>query len=381
MARDDAAWMGRCFEAARKGRGRVSPNPMVGALVVKGGRLVAEAWHARYGGAHAEAAALKKAGGRARGATLYVSLEPCAHHGKTPPCTDAILKAGIRRVVAAMKDPHPLVNGRGFRALRKAGVEVKSGVLRREATALNRAYLTALLKGRPQVTLKAGMSLDGRIATASGQSRWITSEASRKDAHRLRAEHDAVLVGIGTALQDDPRLDARQAGRGVRQPLRAVLDSRLRLKSGSRLLASGGGAPLIIYTVKGGGAAARRLARAGAEIVPVGKGPGGVSLPRALADLARRGVHSLLVEGGGRVAWSFLDRGLADRVVWYVAPRILGGMKAVPVVGGRGAARLSGAVALRHVEISPSGPDFRVSGWVVPRGRPPRGPVLRRNRP
>jgi len=376
MRRADADWMSRCLEAAARGRGRVSPNPMVGALLVKDGRLLAEAWHARYGGPHAEAAALRRAGRSARGATLYVSLEPCAHQGKTPPCTRAVIEAGVIRVVAAMRDPHPLVNGRGLRELRRAGIEVSTGLMRRDAALLNEAYLIAIIEGRPSVTLKAGMTLDGKIAPASGSARWITSPASRRDGHRLRAAHDAVLVGIGTAIADSPRLDARGAGAGIRQPLRAVLDSALRLDPASSLLKVRGGGGIVVYTARPHPARARLLERRGATVVVAGAGEGGVSLPGALRDLVSRGVHSLLVEGGSAIAWSFLAAGLVDRIVLYMAPMILGGRSAVPLVGDPGFGSLVRALRLTDLKAEGSGPDLRLTAR-IPR-KVPIGAGLRR---
>jgi len=339
---------------------------MVGAAVVRGGRLISLGYHARFGGEHAEVMALRRAGRRARGATLFVTLEPCAHRGKTPPCVEAILAAGVTRVVAAMGDPHSLVNGRGFRALRRAGVRIAVGLLAAEAERLNEAYATAIRERRPLVTLKAGMTLDGRIATAARESRYITSAASRRAARRLRRDHDAVLVGAATALEDDPRLSAR-GDRGGRQPLRAILDSRLRLSPASRILRSRGG-KVILYAVRPAAGRRRLLERAGAEVVAAGGDRGRVRLRRVLHDLARRGVQSLLVEGGGEVAWSFLEAGLADRIAFFVAPRIVGGLAAVPVVGGGGVRRLVDAIRVDELQILRVGEDLLLTGRVS-RGR------------
>jgi len=364
----DIRFMRLCLEKAAGGAGRVSPNPLVGAAVVRSGRLIASGHHARFGGRHAEVVALRRAGARARGATLYVTLEPCAHHGKTPPCVEAIVASGIRRVVAAMGDPHPLVDGRGFRALRRAGVTVSRGTLAPEARELNEAYVTALREGRPMVTLKAGMSLDGKTATAAGESRWITSEASRRAGHRLRAAHDAILVGIGTALADDPRLSVRGRASG-RQPLRVVLDSRLRLPDRARMLRSAGG-EVIIYTA-GSSRRKGRLEKEGARVIRAGRGRGGVNLGRVLRDLAGRGVHSLLVEGGSEVAWSFLRARLVDRIAFFIAPRILGGRESIPVVGGDGARRLSDGFKVRALRAGLIGGDLLLTGRVGS-GRLPR---------
>jgi len=347
---------------------------MVGAVIVSKGRFVTEGHHARYGGDHAEIAALERAGRRARGATLYVSLEPCAHQGKTPPCVPEIVRSGVRRVVAAMRDPHPLVNGRGIRALRAAGIVVEVGILGPAARELNRAYVTTLQRGRPLVTLKAGMTLDGKVATPTGDSKWITSAASRRDAHRLRSEHDAVLVGIGTALTDRPRLDARPHGRHGRQPLRVVLDSRMRLDPGSPMLRVRGAGPVIVYAVRTRGARARRLEASGAIVVEAGRGPGGVDPRRVLRDLAARGVHSLLVEGGSRVAATLLSEDLVDQLVFYVAPLILGGERSISVVGGRAPLRIGHAIRLRAVEVRRLGSDFIITGRPAPRAARLRAP-------
>ena len=316
--------MRRCLELATRGEGRTSPNPLVGAVVARGGRVLAVAWHRRAGGPHAEAAALRKAGRSARGATLYVNLEPCCHFGRTPPCVDAIIRSGIRRVVASHLDPFERVRGRGLAALRRAGLRVESGVLRGDAMRLNERYLTFVTLGRPFVLVKAGMTLDGRIATASGLSRWITSRPARARAHRLRAVYDAVMIGSGTALSDDPRLTAR-TGRGAasRQPWRVVLDGRLRLGPKARLLRPPG--RVIIYTT--GQASARRaktLELAGAEVIPLRATTGGrVDIVAALRDLARKGVTSVLLEGGGELAASALAARVVDRVALFVAPMIV----------------------------------------------------------
>lgn len=370
MSRTDAEWMGLCLRSAVKGRGRVSPNPMVGAAVVRAGKLIAVGHHARFGGEHAERMALRRAGKRASGATLYVTLEPCSHHGKTPPCADLVVKSGIRRVVAAMRDPHPLVDGKGLRALKRGGVSVKVGVLGREARELNAAYLSALLRGRPLVTLKAGITLDGKIATASGRSRWITSPASRRRAHLLRAEHDAVLVGRATAQLDRPRLDARGVGPGARQPLRVVLDTRLSLDPAHPLLARRPAGAVIVYTGAAPRARRARLERAGATVVETTRSRRGIALGAVLRDLARRGVHSVLVEGGAETAWSFLRDGLVDRVAFFMAPRLIGGRGAIPAVGGEGVRDPRRGFRIAGLRAERVGPDLLLTGRVTaPGGR------------
>ena len=362
MSRTDQRWMKLCLQAARRGRGQVSPNPLVGAAVVRGGRLVAQGHHARFGSDHAEVAALKKAGRRARGATLYATLEPCAHWGKTPPCVDTIVKSGVARVVVAMRDPHPLVNGRGFAALKRAGIPTAVGTLQAEARALNEGYLSALTRRRPIVTLKAGMTLDGKIATASGESRWITSPAARRMAHRMRAENDAILVGIGTVIQDRPRLTARPSPPARRQPIRVVLDTNLSMSPRSPMLRERRGGRVIVYAARGPTARRAAIEKAGAEVVIAGRGRGGVDIRQVLGDLAARGVQTLLVEGGAEVAWSFLAGRAVDRVAFFVAPRIAGGRAAVPVVGGEGVRRLSEAFAVEDVAVRRIGPDLLITG-------------------
>ena len=362
--------MRRALDLARRGAGAVAPNPMVGAVIVRDGRVVGEGHHRVYGGRHAEVAALAAAGARARGATLYANLEPCVHHGKTPPCVDALLAMGIRRVVAAMRDPDPKVCGRGFRALRRAGVTVDVGLLARDAARLNEAFVHAVVTGRPLVTLKAGLSLDGRIAAAGGRSRWITSPAARRQAHQLRQRADAVLVGVGTILADNPQLTARPRGApGRRQPCRVVLDSRFRTPAEGRLLAGAHGGAVVIYGLDCQSRRRRKLEEAGADVVVVRSRRGRPDLRAVLADLGGRGVRSLLVEGGGQVSWSFLETGLADRIAWFIAPCLLGG-GGVPVVAGPGVADPARGFRVADLTVTRHGPDLLVEGRLAgPRGR------------
>lgn len=351
--------MARCLDLARQAEGRTAPNPMVGAVILAEGHAVGEGFHARAGEPHAEVIALRQAGELARGGTLVVNLEPCDHYGRTPPCTEAILGAGVCRVVIGMTDPNPRVFGRGIQRLRAAGVEVEVGVLEGACRELNRAFVTAMERRRPWVLLKAAATLDGRIATASGESRWISGEASRAHAHGLRDRLDAVLVGSGTALADDPALTCRIEG--GRDPVPVLLDTRLRVPAGARLFAAG--ARALVY------AAVPPAEGHPATVVPVPEGPGGVDLTAVLADLARRGVHSLLVEGGGRVHRAFLDAGLVDRVALYLAPRLLCGGPAW--VAGPGLPQLAEAFALRVCSVQQLGPDLLLD--LAPRdsGAPP----------
>ncbi len=354
----DVEMMRLCLRLARRGAGRTSPNPMVGAAVARGGRVLATGWHRRAGAPHAEITALAALAGRARGATLYVNLEPCAHQGRTPPCVDAIVAAGIARVVVGMIDPNPRVRGRGIRKLRARGVRVDVGVLREECRALNEAFVCAMTRGRPLVTLKSAITLDGRIATRTGDARWITSLPARREAHRLRAMHDAILVGAKTVLHDDPSLDVRHV-RG-RQPVRVVLDGRLRIPPDARLLRDGGAPVWIATTASCNRKRAARLAASGAEVLRLPGRGGRVAIAALLRALRARGILSLLVEGGGETHASFVEARLVDRVVAFVAPILLGGRDAVPMVGGLGPARISDALRLSPAIVRHVGVDFIV---------------------
>jgi diaminohydroxyphosphoribosylaminopyrimidine deaminase/5-amino-6-(5-phosphoribosylamino)uracil reductase len=351
--------------------GRTSPNPMVGAVLVRGSRIVGRGYHARAGEPHAEIMALAAAGRRARGARLYVNLEPCCHFGRTPPCTDAIVSAGVGEVIACMRDPDPRVNGRGFRALRAAGVKVRVGALASEARRLNAAFVRWARSGLPFVTLKAGMSLDGRIATRTGESKWITSPAARAEARALRGEHDAVLVGVNTVLADDPRLTAaRRSGRGRTTerrcaPVRVVLDSTLRTPPGAKVLAAAGGETVILTRRDAPVRRRKRLERGGALVLDVPAKDGRLSLRRALAVLARRGIVSVLIEGGGEVLGSALDEKIGDRMVLYVAGVVIGGRQGRAAFGGRGVARLNDAMRLRGLTVRHIGSDLVVDGMPV----------------
>jgi diaminohydroxyphosphoribosylaminopyrimidine deaminase / 5-amino-6-(5-phosphoribosylamino)uracil reductase len=353
---------------AAKGRGKTSPNPMVGALVVKNGRIVGRGFHHGPGQPHAEILALNQAGSRANGATLYVSLEPCCHLLKrTPPCVPSVVQSGVRQVVVAMVDPNPLVKGRGIAALRRAGITVTTAVAREEAMQLNRAYLHRVATGRPYVILKAGMTLDGKVATSKGESRWITGPLARKAAHRLRSQADAVIVGIGTVLQDDPTLTARLSDRPLRlaprQPLRVVLDSKLRTPPTARLCAGQNQAKTLIVTTSRASRSRRRsLERKGVELVYVSMKNGQVSLPALMRMLGKRGITSVLIEGGSTVNAAALREKLVDHVVLYLAPILMGGQDAKAVIGGRSPKRLAEALTLRHVTLRRIGEDVIMEG-------------------
>ncbi len=349
----DRRLMARALGLAERGRYGASPNPMVGALVVDtAGEPIAEAWHRACGEAHAEAEALAEAGGRARGGTLYVTLEPCAHHGRTPPCTEAVIASGVRRVVVASRDPNPTAAG-GLARLTAAGLEVEVGVLAEQADRLNRRFRRWAVSGRPWVTLKTAVSLDGRIATRTGDSQWITGEASRRRSLELREEHDAILVGVGTVLADDPRLTRRLGLNPVDRFTRIVLDTTLRTPTGAAVVLERPGSALLVHTSAAAEDRRERLREAGARLLEVPAGPDGrIALPPLLAALACEPIAALLVEGGGEVAGAFVDAGLVDEAVVFMAPILIGGRDALPAVAGRGAGVLADAtrLALEHVE-------------------------------
>jgi diaminohydroxyphosphoribosylaminopyrimidine deaminase/5-amino-6-(5-phosphoribosylamino)uracil reductase len=358
---------------AARGEGQTSPNPMVGAVLAREGRIVGRGYHTRAGAPHAEVVALRQAGPRAQGARLFVNLEPCCHFGRTPPCVDAIVAAGVSEVVACMTDPDPRVRGRGFAELRAAGIGVRVGALQEEARRLNERFLRYATSGRPFVTLKAGMSLDGRIATRLGESRWITSARARAEARRLRRAHDAVLVGVNTVLADDPTLrgrggeDGRPPGRDD-GPLRVVLDARLRTPPAARCLRPGDGRAIVLTLRGADRRRRRRLERAGALVLEVAGRNGRIDLRAALRELGRRGVTSLLIEGGSEVLGSALDARVGDRAALFIAGRILGGREALPAFGGRGAGRLGQAAALREMSVRPIGRDLLIEGRLAFRG-------------
>ena len=354
-------YMRRAIALAKRGRRRTAPNPAVGAVIVKGDRIIAGGYHAHFGGPHAERAALKRAGSAARGATLYVTLEPCCHHGKTPPCTDAVIDAGIKKVVLAHRDPIDFVRGKGIARLKRAGIEVVEGVLRDEAALMNLRYLKRARTGAPYVIAKWAMSLDGKIAARTGDSRGISSEKSLDYSHRLRAEVDAVLVGVRTAVVDDPELTCRRCDGP--SPARIVLDARCDLPPRSRLVRGARKIPLIVATTSVAPVARREvLTRAGAEIVVLPSRNNRPDVTALLKMLGERCCTSVLVEGGGEAHASFLESGLVDEVCVFVAPGIIGGRTAIPAVGGIGVTHVSRALRLAEVRTRRLGPDTLVRG-------------------
>jgi len=354
MSRDeDAKWMRRCIELARNAEGRTAPNPMVGAVVVRDGEMLSEGWHVKAGDAHAEPAALQNSNKDTRGATIYVNLEPCCHHGRTAPCTDAILQAGIARVVVGMVDPNPIVAGKGIALLKAAGLTVDVGVEERASRELNAGYLKAMYRGVPRVWLKTASTLDGRIADSVGESKWITSEEARGLVHRLRDRMDAVLVGSGTLLADNPALTTRTDG--GRDALPVILDSQLRCPEDAKVF-QGSRRPVIYCAEE---APERDLP---ADVVRVAHRADGLDLKAVLADLVTRGVHNLLVEGGGQVHRSFLEQSLADRLLLFMAPTVLAGG---PGFVGGAPVGLAEAYRFRLIGSRKLGPDILLDFEVV----------------
>ena len=357
--------MERCLELARAVHGTTSPNPAVGCVIVKDGVIVGEGATQPPGGPHAEKVALAQAGEAARGATMYVSLEPCGHHGRTPPCTTDIIEAGVEEVHMALVDRNPLVEGKGQAELERAGIRTVVGEMEEEARKLNESFLKWVATGVPFVLAKFASSLDGKIATHMGDSQWITGVPARRYVHQLRARSDAVMVGSNTALRDDPQLTARdaQGHPGPSQPLRVVVDSRARTPGTARMLQEPG-ATLIAVTEAAPTAARRELEKAGAEVLSFPDIDGLVNLRALLECLAGREITSLLVEGGGRLLASLFAHGLVDKVLAFIAPVIIGGKEAPTAVEGEGVERLGQALRLREVAVEWLGEDLLVSGYV-----------------
>ena len=360
-AKADREYMARALELAEKGRGKTSPNPMVGAVVVKRGRIVGEGYHQALGKAHAEVVALRKAGNKTQGATLYVTLEPCCHTGRTGPCTEAILAAGISRVVYASKDPDPRVAGNGASILRKAGVDVVNGILKQETCDLNEGYFTYHYLGRPFIIGKIAQTLDGKIATLSGESKWITGRESRTVAHRLRGEVDAIVVGSNTVRQDDPELTVRHV-RGD-NPYRIILSANLTFSMKSKLIVANEDYKTIVAT---NSKSARLLARKKLSRIPIiwslKTDSTGLIDPDDFVDRALDfGLRSILIEGGGKVLGSFLQAGLVDKLFVFTAPKVLGGgIDAFANIGNRS---LSRAIELKRMHVEASGADLVISGY------------------
>lgn len=361
-AQDPERWMDRALELARQGEAQASPNPMVGAVVVHSGRVVGEGFHHYAGVHHAEVLALETASRAARGATLYVNLEPCCQTGRTGPCTEAIISAGVRRVVAAIADPNPTVAGRGLERLRAAGIAVETGVRTTEAQRLNEAFARWISTGQPLVTLKSALTLDGQVASPNRGELWITSEESRAEVQRMRHATDATLTGIGTVVADDPLLTDRTGWPRRRKLLRVVLDSRLRLPRDSRLVKSASDDMLVFTTAPLSSPRARALEKVGVEIVCVRSRDHRPDLQEVLKELGRREILSVLLEAGPRLNAAALEADVVDKMFLFYAPKILGGAH-LPVVDGKARA-LRAAPALHDLALHRFGPDFAVEGYL-----------------
>lgn len=354
---EDQRWMARALELARRGQYSSDPNPRVGCAIVRDGRVVGEGWHERPGTPHAEVHALSTAGEAARGATAYLNLEPCAHHGRTGPCADALVAAGVARVVAAIADPNPLVSGQGFATLERAGIETAHDVLAAEAERINRGFLKRHREGRPWFTVKTAISLDGRTALASGDSRWISGEPARDEVQYLRAASSAVLTGIGTVLSDNPRLTVRLDS-GLRQPARVVLDPSLRCRPDSRLFGEGG--PVFVIATRDDAARVRALSAAGATVVRLPARAGRVDLEAVAGWLAEQQFNEILVEAGATLNGALLDAGLVDELILYMAPVLLGS-SARPLFALPPIARMSQRRELEITDVTRVGDDWRVT--------------------
>jgi diaminohydroxyphosphoribosylaminopyrimidine deaminase / 5-amino-6-(5-phosphoribosylamino)uracil reductase len=358
----DRRMMARALELAARGIGLVSPGPLVGCVIVNAGEIVGEGFYTYERIKHAETFAVEQAGDRACGATAYISLEPHAHQGRTPPCTQALIKAGIKRVVAPIEDPNPRVSGRGFAHLREAGVEVCVGLLAKEATRLNEAYIHYMQTGRPFVHLKMAVSLDGKVATRTGDSRWITGEESRARVHELRHQYDAIMVGGGTVRGDDPLLTDRSGKRRRRSLVRVVIDPRLRISCESQLVRTANEFPLLVFAGADLNASvASTLQFLGVDVISeaaIGRGIGS-----DFAELGRRLIQSVLVEGGAKLAGFLLDHGLVNKVTFFIAPMIIGGLDAPSAIGGVGAEKIADSLQLDRVEVKRWGRDVEITGY------------------
>lgn len=362
---DDRAYMAMALELAAQGAGHVSPNPMVGAVVVKEGRVVGQGFHQAVGGPHAEVHALDAAGADAAGGTLYVTLEPCNHHGRTPPCTEKVIAAGIKRVVSAMADPNPDVQGGGHAYLASHGIEVTCGVLEPAARRLNESFIKFIRTKRPFVVLKMAATLDGRIATRTGDARWVTGEAARALVHRMRHAVDAIMVGVGTVKADDPQLTARLEDGPGRDPIRLVLDTRLSMPKRARMLTQPSTAPTyVVCGAESSDVDRRRLTAAGARLLEAPLKKGRIELAALMPVLGKMGVTSLLIEGGASVAASALAADIVDKVVLFYAPKILGGDDGIPMCRGAGPIRMAEALAISDMTVEMVGNDILVQGYL-----------------
>ena len=358
--------MSAALKLAGKGRGQTSPNPMVGAVIVRNNKIVGEGYHRRAGLEHAEIAALKKAGPEAKGATLYVNLEPCSHFGKTPPCAEAIIKSGIKKVVAAMKDPNPVNNGKGFKRLKEAGIKIINGVLEQEAAQLNEFFVKYITTGKPFVIVKVAQSLDGKIATRTGESKWISSEESRKLVRELRKQADAIMVGVNTVIKDNPLLTdrgQRTEDRGQRkQPVKVIVDTNLKVPVSARIFSKYSPAKVILATTqKAPEKKIARFERTGCEVLILKEKNGRVNLRQLMEELGKREITSVLVEGGGELIGGLVEERLVDKFLFFISPKIIGGRDAVTSVEGKGVGIIERALNLKNIEYKTIGRDLLIT--------------------
>lgn len=365
MSQTTEKYMLRALDLAREGEGRTAPNPPVGAVIVRNGEIVGEGYHPKAGEPHAEIFSLQKAGGLASGSDLYVTLEPCSHQGKTGPCADAVIEAGIKKVFVGVQDPNPQVAGRGIERLRAAGIAVVCGVLEDECRRLITPFARHILSGMPYTIYKTAMTLDGKTATATGDSKWISGESSRLEVHRLRDKVEAIMVGVETVLQDDPLLNTRLP-EGGRDPLRVVVDSQLRMPETAAILSQKSSAKTLIATTTAADEALRQmLEKAGAEIILLSEEEGRVSLSELWLELGRRDVQTLLLEGGATLAASALRQGLIDRMMVFVAPKMIGGNSEYGIFRGEGCQQLADALKLDDIRLEQYDNDLLICGEVV----------------
>ena len=359
----DQYYMNLALDLARKSEGQTNPNPLVGAVIVKSGKVVAKGYHEKAGLPHAEAIALNKAGTKARGADLYVNLEPCCHHGRTPPCTEAIISAGIKRVILGIRDPNRLVNGRGIRFLRKQGVEVVIGVLRRDCHKINEHFIKYITTGRPWVILKSAVSLDGKIATRTGDSKWITGSKARAYAHRLRSRVDAILVGAETVRMDDPQLTVRPKKKGMRNPVRIIVSGKGSISTSAKIF-NNAHKERVIYVANANLPLIRKkkLQKIGVEVLLVKYRKKKVDLPLLMDALGKMKITSIMIEGGSEISGNALKEKLIDKLIYFLAPKIIGGKNAPGPVGGQGISRIEDFIEVKEISIEKLGNDFVIEG-------------------
>lgn len=362
MKKNHEYFMKLAMKLAGKAKGRTSPNPMVGALVVKNGRIAGWGYHKQAGLPHAEVVALEKAGKRAKGAILYVTLEPCTHFGRTPPCVNRIIKSGVKEVIIGTVDPNPLNNGKGIKILKKNKIKVKAGFLEAQLKKQNEVFIKYITRRMPFVTVKVGQSLDGKIATKTGDSKWITSDKSRAYAHRLRRDYDAVMVGVNTVLRDNPTLNVWFS---KKQPLKIVVDSQLSIHQDANIFSRGTQVIVVTLPVKPGQETEnRKILTQKARVLEVKEKAGQINLKDMMKKLAQAQITNILVEGGGTLIGSLFDEGIIDKVLFFISPKIIGGKDAISSVMGKGPSRIDRAVKLKDIKLKHIGEDFLVEGYV-----------------